>query len=224
VHVVSHRRIGIPAGLLTDTVKSEIMPDEALLRKLLVKPGTGVTLLNPPEELKDTLSIGEAKSSIAILFVRSIDEINKVLPILVKDSDDYQHLWIAFPKKTSKIKSDLSRDVGWDIIKQLGYGTAMLISINDDWSAFRIKPINQLAPRAEHPHPAVRADLIVPPDLELLLADAPEASVFFQKLSYSCRKEYLTWIESAKRAETREKRLRSTVEMLARGKRTPVGN
>ncbi|RKN86974.1 YdeI/OmpD-associated family protein [Paenibacillus ginsengarvi] len=59
----------------------------------------------------------------------------------------------------------------------------------------------------------------VPGDfLALLQADA-EADQAFAKLSYSHRKEYVDWIVSAKKEETRANRIAKAVEMLKLGKR-----
>jgi hypothetical protein len=41
--------------------------------------------------------------------------------------------------------------------------------------------------------------------------------VRFDRLSYTHRKEYVRWIEEAKREETRERRLAKAVEMLGQG-------
>jgi Domain of unknown function (DUF1905)/Bacteriocin-protection, YdeI or OmpD-Associated len=46
---------------------------------------------------------------------------------------------------------------------------------------------------------------------------------FFNRLSYTHRKEYSRWISEAKKEETRLKRLEKAVEMLKRGVRTPDG-
>ena len=54
----------------------------------------------------------------------------------------------------------------------------------------------------------------VPDDLSTALAAHPEAARRFEHLSYSHRKEYVEWIDSAKRAETRARRLEQTVVML----------
>lgn len=54
----------------------------------------------------------------------------------------------------------------------------------------------------------------VPDDMSIALAAHPEAARRFEHLSYSHRKEYVEWIESAKRAETRARRLEQTVVML----------
>lgn len=44
---------------------------------------------------------------------------------------------------------------------------------------------------------------------------------FFEKLSYTHRKEYCRWITEAKKEETRSKRLEKAIEMLKKGVRTP---
>ena len=45
---------------------------------------------------------------------------------------------------------------------------------------------------------------------------------FFEKLSYTHRKEYCRWITEAKKEETRSQRLEKAVEMLKKGIKTPV--
>ena len=45
---------------------------------------------------------------------------------------------------------------------------------------------------------------------------------FFEKLSYTHRKEYVRWITEAKKEETRQRRLAKAIEMLRDGIKTPV--
>lgn len=63
--------------------------------------------------------------------------------------------------------------------------------------------------------------VIVPEDLATLLKKNEEAKTFFESLSYTHRKEYVHWIESAKKAETRERRLTKTIDMLANNVKHP---
>lgn len=56
-----------------------------------------------------------------------------------------------------------------------------------------------------------------PPDLAAVLKRAPAAQREFDKLSYTHRKEYVRWIEEAKKPETRARRLEKTIEMLTPG-------
>ena len=61
--------------------------------------------------------------------------------------------------------------------------------------------------------------LEVPKDLVEALAKDKEARVRFDKMSYSNKKEYVDWIESAKREETRARRIEKALTMIADSKR-----
>ncbi|MCC3375591.1 YdeI/OmpD-associated family protein [Cohnella sp. REN36] len=58
-----------------------------------------------------------------------------------------------------------------------------------------------------------------PADLLAALAERPEALAFYEGLAYSGRKEYVAWIESAKRAETRRSRIDASVVRLSEGRK-----
>jgi len=59
----------------------------------------------------------------------------------------------------------------------------------------------------------------VPPYIEKRLKSVPQAWQNFQQLAPSYRRAYLGWIDSAKREETKEKRLCEALELLAAGKK-----
>jgi hypothetical protein len=54
----------------------------------------------------------------------------------------------------------------------------------------------------------------IPPDLNQELSKSIAARVRFDKLSYTHRKEYVQWIEAAKRAETRTRRVKQVLDKL----------
>jgi hypothetical protein len=58
-------------------------------------------------------------------------------------------------------------------------------------------------------------ELTLPTDLAELLAQNEAAKTAFEKLAHTHRKEYILWIEQAKRPETRTRRLQQTLERLA---------
>ena len=58
-----------------------------------------------------------------------------------------------------------------------------------------------------------------PQDLENAFAGDAQASEGYERLPYSYKKEYVDWIESAKREETRARRIGKALDMLAEGKR-----
>ena len=55
-------------------------------------------------------------------------------------------------------------------------------------------------------------ELVVPDDLEAALAQNPKAEDNFTGFTPSQKKQYLWWLKSAKRAETREWRIREIVK------------
>ncbi len=59
----------------------------------------------------------------------------------------------------------------------------------------------------------------VPDDLQKALAENAEAESFFASLSYTHQKEYVQWIEAAKKDETRQRRIQRALEWLNQGKR-----
>lgn len=74
------------------------------------------------------------------------------------------------------------------------------------------------APRAPKSGPP-RAAPETPADLAAALAANAAAGKTYVTFPPSCRREYVEWIEEAKRPETRAKRLAQTVQWLAEGKR-----
>lgn len=58
----------------------------------------------------------------------------------------------------------------------------------------------------------------LPEDVLQALRDNPEQQAFFNRLSYTHQKEYVQWINEAKRDETRRKRIVGMIEMLKQGK------
>jgi hypothetical protein len=67
--------------------------------------------------------------------------------------------------------------------------------------------------RADEPR-----EVEVPSDLAEALAADAEARTTFERFSYTHRKQYVDWIEEAKRDETRRRRIEKTVGMLREGK------
>lgn len=57
------------------------------------------------------------------------------------------------------------------------------------------------------------------PEFAAALGKSPKAKATFDAFPPSCRREYLEWVGEAKRDETRAKRIATSVEWLAEGKR-----
>src|SRR5215216_3917616 len=59
----------------------------------------------------------------------------------------------------------------------------------------------------------------IPKDLMKELKKDKEAKAFFDKLSYTHQREYVTWLNEAKREDTRQNRVVKTIEMLKQGQK-----
>ena len=74
----------------------------------------------------------------------------------------------------------------------------------------------EIAPVAEEPEPRVPTDL-----RKALAAAYPKARAVWSDITPVARRDWIQWIESAKREETRWKRIESACDMLTKGKRRP---
>ena len=74
------------------------------------------------------------------VFVTNKAELDKLLPRVVEALKPESLLWITFPKAASKIQTDLTRDKGWDAVRETDLKWTNLVSVNDTWSAFSLRP------------------------------------------------------------------------------------
>ena len=61
----------------------------------------------------------------------------------------------------------------------------------------------------------------VPAESKKAFRTEKEAKAFFDQLSYTHKREYVMWINEAKREETRQNRITKTIEMLKKGIKNP---
>jgi hypothetical protein len=64
-------------------------------------------------------------------------------------------------------------------------------------------------------------EVIIPQEFEYELSNNPDAFTFFKTLSYTNKKEYVQWIMSAKKEETKQRRIHKAIEMLLSKKKEP---
>ena len=125
------------------------MPISPLAKKLKIKEISRIVILNAPtgyldeiEPLPESVEL-ETKSKgqydLVHLFVKDSAELAQELPGALKSLRDDSLLWISFPKRSSKIQTDLSRDHGWEPLQKTGYKAVALVSVNDTWSAMRYR-------------------------------------------------------------------------------------
>ena len=126
------------------------MPESATARKMKLKPGMNAAVINAPEKYLDDLNHDaeisptlDGKFDWIQAFVKNKAELEALAPQATKALKPESALWISFPKGTSKIQTDLTRDKGWEILQELDLKWITLISVNETWSAFGFRPYKE---------------------------------------------------------------------------------
>jgi hypothetical protein len=126
------------------------MPESPLAKKMKLKSGLKAAVINAPENYMDELRHDTAVSPTLNgkfdwiqIFVRSKAELDALAPKAAKALKPNSMLWISFPKGTSKIQTDLTRDKGWDVLRDLELKWINLVSVNETWSAFSLRPYKE---------------------------------------------------------------------------------
>lgn len=125
------------------------MDQNPLIRKLLIKPNAKWLLTNAPAGFAESLAPlpdGASLTTLAagsfdgvILFVRTKGDLAGRIGAGVMAIAPGAPLWIAYPKGTSGIQTDLTRDKGFEPAREAGLRRMMLISIDETWSGVRFK-------------------------------------------------------------------------------------
>lgn len=81
------------------------------------------------------------KLDFALIFAVSENQLNSILTDIMGAVKDETRLWVAHPKVTSKISTDLNRDSSWSRLNDIGYEATETISLDHVWQAISfIKP------------------------------------------------------------------------------------
>lgn len=206
---------------------------QSLLEKLQLSDEKNLLLQGLPLAIeKQFMKLSFSKNVTPLLKSKKIDFVlifafsQKQLKDIVKEVIPALHVnakfWIAYPKASSKIASDLSRDASWNCITTYGYETVRMIAVDNLWSAVRFKKpdeVEKKTPAFSSANPAPGVDyanrtIEIPAALQKLLDKNKTAAAFFKSLAFSHQREYVEWIVSAKKEETKAKRLETTMEKL----------
>ena len=117
-----------------------------LAKKLGIKEGSTVALLGAPVGLVVhgmpggvTLRTStRGTSDVIVTFHHWRAELDKRVPQLVKALDVNGGLWIAWPKKASKVATDITEDTVREVFLPLGLVDNKVCAIDETWSGLRV--------------------------------------------------------------------------------------
>ncbi|HEY1291884.1 MAG TPA: hypothetical protein VGJ60_02225 [Chloroflexota bacterium] len=129
-------------------------PERTLASKLLIKPGQHGALLNAPtgyERVLERLPEGAiidprlgGNLDFVLLFARNSGDVEEYAPPAIQALKPESLLWIAYPKGGKKAGTDLNRDILWELMSRFGWAGVTLVAVDDTWSAFRFRPIQDV--------------------------------------------------------------------------------
>jgi len=219
------------------------MSNPTLLEKLQLKDEKNLLIQGLPSSIEKQFAkityaknvtplLKSKKVDFALVFALSQNQLNNVLNEVFPALHEDTKLWVAYPKTTSKIVSDLNRDCSWDYLTNKEYECVRQVALDHVWSAMRFKKLDKIPNRTRAFSTEPKSSeingidfekrLVVPPvELGKLFTKHKDAQEFFTSLSFSNQKEYVSWIEGAKKEETKQRRLETALEKLLAGKKNP---
>jgi len=208
--------------------------------KLKIKEGNTLLTLNAPKDFE--VSLSPLPDNITVTtngkdyqqihwFVLNQAQVVKDLPKLLKLLKEGVVCWAYYPKGSSKVQTDLTRDKGWEALLKHDVQWLNLISFNDTWSSFSFR-LKTAADEKKAAKPKERpifdyADsatktIRLPEDLAKAFRKNKKAAATFEQLAFSHKREYIEWIVTAKKEETRAGRITGTLERLEKGWKNPT--
>ena len=186
-------------------------------QKLRIKENFTLLTLNAPADFKKGLvDLPKAVKIIASgkeydqvhWFVTTRAQLEKEMSKVMKLVKDDVIVWVYYPKGTSGVQTDLTRDKGWDCLLSEGDKLTWisLISFNDTWSVFGFRA-KTAADKKKEAKPKVREifnwvdpitkEVRLPDDLATALKKNKKQAATFDNLSFTNKKEYIEWIVTA---------------------------
>ncbi len=130
------------------------MVDTPLTKKLGIKSRQQLLIMNAPEGYRALLgslpegvevkTSGEGPFDFVHVFLLSKAAADQYALSAIQAVKPGGLLWLSYPKKSSKIKTDITRDIGWDSVLSMGWRPVTLISIDETWSALRFRPLSEM--------------------------------------------------------------------------------
>jgi hypothetical protein len=130
-----------------------------LAKRMQIKPGQTILAVNAPAEYEARL--GElpegarlvtrgdpARADHVHVFVRDSKELARHGPKAIAGAHGGAVTWIAYPKKTSGVETDMTRDRGWDAVTA-EIDAVSQVAVDDIWSALRFKAVADVGRRGE---------------------------------------------------------------------------
>jgi len=120
--------------------------EKTVAQKARVKPGTTIAVINRIPSVVEALGLPHgvafvrpADAQLVFLFVRTRAELEARMPPAVAALGPTSAIWVFFRKGSRDAGLDMNRDTVWAVAEKLDLRPLGLVSIDDTWSAFRLR-------------------------------------------------------------------------------------
>ncbi|WAC40226.1 YdeI/OmpD-associated family protein [Pedobacter sp. SL55] len=216
--------------------------ENKLLKKLQIKSGFKVSVINAPE--KAAVIFGDIPNAVELTYqmqpnydaylVFAITKANlfEALDLIKPFIKDKTVAWIFYPKAKTSLAADLNLMQSWDDLVRYQLAPSGAAAINEIWTGIRVK-LASSQKKSGVGNAEIRNNeygkyidvankvVILPDDLKTALTVHPTALAYYEQLAYSHRKEYILWIISAKQEKTRIDRMTKMIEKLLAKRKNP---
>jgi hypothetical protein len=119
-----------------------------LAQKLQLKAGQTLALVNSPAGYENFLASEEInlaeRSDAVLIFTNSLSEVLRIVPAAFNSVPLEALVWVAYPKGSPGVKTDVNRDKLWSALQTTGWRPVRQIAIDDVWSALRFRPAEKV--------------------------------------------------------------------------------
>jgi hypothetical protein len=122
------------------------MSDKPIAERLQVKGERRLAVVGAAAAVDNKIGVKTQRCDISeadviLLFAADRGRLDSTLPSMLEKAPKNAIIWIAYPKLTSKLAGDLSRNLIHALAAKSGLDRVSQIAIDDDWSAMRVKRI-----------------------------------------------------------------------------------
>lgn len=117
----------------------------SLAKKLGIKPGFNIEIINAPEhyyelftDMPETISQSKSKKDFIHFFTKERKELEQNIPKLKKNIVPNGIIWISWPKRSSKVQTDVTEDIIRNIALKNGLVDIKVCAVDETWSGLKL--------------------------------------------------------------------------------------
>ena len=137
--------------------RSDAVTEKTVAQKAHVKPGTRIAVIKRVPGIVESLGLVGAtfvrsgEADLVFLFARTRAELQPHMRRALTRLGSGSALWVFFRKGSKEAGLDMNRDTVWAVAEKLDLRPLGLVSVDEAWSAFRLRRARAVGPAGGRP-------------------------------------------------------------------------